>query len=88
VPLAPSASTRSAARALEYSADEPTRAAVARRGPRLDAPRSAPLYFGGNVDRSLAVKTERTRLIRFPYGERKQPQKIQKILPGRVEQSQ
>ncbi len=51
----------------------------------------APLYFGGNVDRSLPVKTERTRLIRFPYGERKQPQKIQniqKILPGRVEQSQ
>ena len=50
--------------------------------------RGAPLYFGGNVDRSLPVETERNRLIRFPDGERKQPQKIQKILPGRVEQSQ
>ena len=42
--------------------------------------RGAPLYFGGNVDRSLPVETERNRLIRFPDGERKQPQKI---LPGR-----
>lgn len=84
--LAPSALTRSAARALEQrhdrSADEPTRAAAAGLVLTYDAPRSPPLYFGGNVDRSLPWKPSGPDSSDSPHGERKQAQKTQKILPG------
>lgn len=36
----------------------------------------------------VPVETERNLLISLPDGERKQAQKIRKILPGRVAQSQ